>query len=116
MTPERPTLPGAKGFRKHFWAYAAAFGATLVVNLGFGAGLPLFWPLAAWSVALAVHFFVASAADVQDDWVDERSLELRMRSYDFGHIDDIRDRAADRDRTVTHPLDTRPPEPRRRRR
>ncbi|MEQ9124886.1 MAG: 2TM domain-containing protein [Alphaproteobacteria bacterium] len=116
MTPDRPALPRAKGFRTHFWVFACAFAVTLALNLGLGVGLPMFWPLAAWSVALAIHFFVASAAAVQDEWVDERALELRMRSYDFGHIDDIRDRAADRDRTVTHPLDDRPPEPRRRRR
>ncbi len=102
--PSRP-LPRSKRFRPHLCAFLAVFTLTLVLNLGFGAGLPLFWPLAAWSVALAVHFFIASAHDVNERWVDDRAMEVRMRSYDFDHIRDIKERAANRENSLTHPLE-----------
>lgn len=98
----RGLLPRAKSFRPHFYCFMSALIAVIVANVGFGAGLPLFWPLGAWSVLVAVHYFIASALDVDERWVAERASELRIRSYDFDHIRDIRERIEKHDDSVVH--------------
>lgn len=95
-------LPRAKGFRQHLSAYLAVFALVLIANLGFGAGVPAFWPIAVWTVAVAIHYFIASAYDVNEDWMNDRAFELRTRSYDFDHIRNIQDRIKKRDDTVVH--------------
>ena len=50
------------------------------------------WPLAAWSVALAAHYFVHKARTVDERWVEERAADLRSKSYDASHIDSIAER------------------------
>lgn len=106
MTAERPGFGLAAlkrlEFRTHLLVFAAVAGIGFFCNLAFGAGLPIFWPLAVWSVGLAVHFFVHSCRNVDEDWVDYKAEELRMRSYDFDHIRDIRARIDDEDPTVVH--------------
>ncbi len=104
----RAYLPRAFQFRRHFAAYVAALALGVLLNVGFGVGLPFFWPFAAWAFALAIHFFIASSFDVNDQWVDERAAELRMRSYDFDHIANIRDRVANREDTLIHPVERDP--------
>ncbi len=107
--PAEPTLlPGAFGFRRHVAAFAGALILGLAVNWGFGARLPIFWPFAAWSVGLAIHFFFASAHDIKEDWVADRADELRQRSYDFDHIRNIQNRIADREDTLVHPTEREP--------
>jgi hypothetical protein len=41
-----------------------------------------------------LHFLFQRAASVDDAWVEERTLDLRSKSYDMGHIDDIREHPA----------------------
>ena len=99
---ERPLLPRALAFPRHFRIYAGVSIAAIALNLTIGLGLPLFWPIAAWTTLVAVHYFIASSLDVEEDWVEEKAEDLRMRSYDFGHIDDIKDRIHQRDHSVVH--------------
>lgn len=42
----------------------------------------------------AVHYLVYKTGTVDDAWVEERTLDLRSKSYDMGHIDDIREHPA----------------------
>jgi hypothetical protein len=100
--PERHLLPRAKKFPLHFRIYGGVLIFVLFLNLILGAGLPLFWPLAAWAVGLAVHYFIASAIDVNEEWVQEKAMDLRYRSYDFDHIENIQGRVKKRDDSVTH--------------
>jgi len=95
-------LPRAKKFRPHIAIFAIVVGLAVTLNVMFDLGLPLFWPIAAWSTALAVHYFIASSLDVDERWIQERVDDMRVRSYDFDHIRDIRDRIAQRDDTVVH--------------
>ncbi|MND09496.1 hypothetical protein D3C83_328760 [compost metagenome] len=37
-----------------------------------------------------VHYLFHRAATVDEAWVEERTLDLHSKSYDAGHIDDIR--------------------------
>jgi len=98
----RRYLPQAKGFPTHAKIFAGAFVLVVAANLGLGAGLPLFWPLAAWSVVLALHFFIASALDIDEGWAADRADDLRHKSYDFDHIRDIQSRIRAGDDTVVH--------------
>jgi len=42
----------------------------------------------------AVHYLVYKTGTVDDAWVEERTLDLRSKSYDMKHIDDIREHPA----------------------
>lgn len=97
-----------RGLRRHgavFWCVAAVL---LIINVTVGGGWWSFWPLYAWGLVLAVHFFYVRSINVSDDWVEERADDLRMRSYDFDHIRDINQRIADGDYSV-RPPDKRDP-------
>lgn len=50
-----------------------------------------FWPLAAWSVVLAVHYLFHKSGTVDEAWVEERTADLHSKSYDASHIDRIAD-------------------------
>lgn len=95
-------LPRAKRFRPHISAFAIVVGLAIALNNMFDLGLPLFWPIAFWSTVLAVHYFIASCHDVDERWIQERVDNMRVRSYDFDHIRDIRERIKRRDDTVVH--------------
>lgn len=77
-------------FRRHALAFVLANALMTGVNAYMGAPWWAFWPLIVWGLALMVHFFFHRAATADDAWVEERTLDLRSKSYDLGHIDDIR--------------------------
>ncbi|MGH8742512.1 MAG: 2TM domain-containing protein, partial [Burkholderiales bacterium] len=64
--------------------------ALTAVNGYMGAPWWAVWPLVLWGLLVVLHFLYHRATSVDDAWVDERALDLRSRSYDLGHIDDIR--------------------------
>jgi len=78
-------------FGRHVLIFVLANALLTGVNIFMGAPWWAFWPLVLWGLALMVHFFFHRAATVDDAWVEERTLELRAKSYDLGHIDDIRE-------------------------
>lgn len=79
-------------FRWHAWAYAAGASALVLANVLTGSGWWSFWPLAVWSVAMGVHYLFHKAGAIDEHWVDERTAELRSKSYDASHIDKISER------------------------
>lgn len=86
----------AHALRLHAWAYAACGSALTAVNWATGGGWWSFWPLAAWGVLLGAHYLVYKARAVDEGWVDERTADLRSKSYDASHIDVIaKDHSAD---------------------
>ncbi len=73
--------------------YAGGAGVLIAVNWATGGGWWSFWPLAAWGVALGVHYLIYKAKAVDERWAEERAADLRSKSYDASHIDVIaRDR------------------------
>jgi hypothetical protein len=46
----------------------------------------------AWGVLLAAHYLVCKARAVDERWVEERTNDLRSKSYDASHIDSIAER------------------------
>ena len=87
-------------FRTHLRLYVVACGGLTLVNLWTGAGWWSFTPVCGWGGLLAVHYFYVRAANVDDDWVRDRTDDLRVRSYDLGHITDLEDRVERGDASV----------------
>jgi hypothetical protein len=73
--------------------YVAAAAVLTAMNWFVGSGWWSFWPLGIWGVALGVHYMVYKTRSVDESWVEERTADLRSKSYDAGHIDDIAARA-----------------------
>lgn len=84
-------MTAASAFRLHAGAYAAGACALIVANWLTGAPWWSFWPLAAWSVAFAVHYLIHKSRTVDESWVEERTADLHSKSYDASHIDRIAD-------------------------
>jgi len=76
-------------FRRHLAAYLVVNIGLTAINIADGAPWWAFWPFAIWSMVLMVHYLVYKTATVDDAWVDERVEDLRSKSYDLSHIDDI---------------------------
>jgi 2TM domain len=101
---------GVSAFRRHALVFVLANALLTGVNVYMGAPWWAFWPLVVWGLALMVHFFFHRAATADEAWVEERALDLRSKSYDLSHIDDIRahpapsitDPAADKPRPAKH--------------
>jgi hypothetical protein len=82
-------------FRLHLWAF-------VVVNLGLNAANWLvgddwwaFWPLVVWSLVLGAHYLAYKSRRVDERWVEERTDDVRSKSYDRAHIDSIETRYSD---------------------
>lgn len=88
MSARRVTT-AARALRLHAWTYAAGFAVLTAINRATGGGWWSFWPLAVWGVALGVHYLVYKSRTVDEKWADERTADLRSKSYDAGHIDAI---------------------------
>lgn len=85
-------LSSARLFSRHRLTFVLVIGSLTGINVYTGAPWWAFWPTVIWGLALMVHFLVFRASTVEDAWVDERVGDLQTKSYDFSHIDDIREK------------------------
>jgi len=74
---------------RHQWAFIGVNGVLTLVNLFVGHGWWAFWSLFGWGILFFFHLCLVRATHVDDEWVDERTDDLRLKSYDLSHIDDI---------------------------
>ena len=95
-------------FRWHLLVYASVMGVLIIANFIIGGGWLSFWPICAWGLVLAFHFLYYKSVTIDDAWVQERTDDMRLRSYDLSHIHDIEDRVEQRDASV-RPSDEREP-------
>jgi hypothetical protein len=79
----------ARAFRRHVALFVGVNVALTAVNYFVGTGWWAFWPLAAWGLILMIHYLRYKVATVDESWVDERTAELRIKSYDRDHIENI---------------------------
>ena len=89
--------PGAKKrslFRRHFAAFLIVNIGLTATNVAMGAPWWAIWPLLVWGVPLVIHYLYYKASAINDDWVDARMEDLRSKSYDLSHIDDIKRKPA----------------------
>lgn len=92
--------------RVHAGAFALVIVPLNVINVMGGAPWWAFWPSMSWGVVLAVHFFIVKAMTIDEEWVNERAMELREHSYDFDHMKDIEQRIVESDFSIV-PRDER---------
>jgi hypothetical protein len=81
-------------FRRHLIAFVLVNVLLTAVNVFTGPPWWAFWPLILWGLVLMLHFLVHRTRAVDESWAEERTLDLRSKSYDAGHIDDIREHPA----------------------
>jgi hypothetical protein len=86
--PARLMRLGAAGFGSHFLVFVAASVAILALAAATDWRW-LYWVPAGWGVLLLVHYLIYKARTVDQRWVDERTDELRLKSYDHSHIESI---------------------------
>jgi hypothetical protein len=79
----------------HVRTFLTANVGLNVANVFTGRPWWAFWPLLATGFLLAVHYLVYKAAAVDERWVDARVEELNLKSYDRGHIEDLKARHGD---------------------
>ncbi len=103
--PDRHSLV-KRLYRWHVLTYSAVMSILVVANIYVGGGWWSFWPMIAWSLALSLHFFYYKSITVDEEWAQERTDDLKLRSYDLGHIQDIEDRVEKHDASV-RPADER---------
>ena len=94
-------LPNRFRFRRHAAAYVASTLVLSALQILTTGNWWNFWIMVPWSILLAVHFFVASSLDADDEWATDRVLDLQTSSYDFDHIGSIEKRIAKGDPSVT---------------
>lgn len=77
-------------YRRHLVAFVSINALLTAINAYYGPPWWSVWPLMIWGLVVMVHFLVYRAKTVNDAWAEERSIELRAKSYDLSHIEDIR--------------------------
>ena len=95
-------------FRLHRHIFATAMVALIVINVVVGGGWWSFWPMCVWGLAFSLHFFYYKSVTIDEAWVQERTDDMRLRSYDLSHISDIEDRVEQRDSSVVPPSEWKP--------
>ena len=82
-------------FRLHLWAFVIGNLALNAVNWFIGDDWWAFWPLVVWGLFLVAHYLMYKSRRVDQRWVEERTDDVRSKSYDRAHIDSIETRYSD---------------------
>ncbi len=90
-------------FRWHRRAFVAVMAALIAANIAIGGGWWSFWPMCAWGLVFSLHFLYYKSVTIDEAWAEERTDDMRLRSYDLSHISDIEDRVDQRDASVVPP-------------
>ena len=96
----RAEHPARRRLRRHLIAFCAINAGLTALNVYTGRPWWAVWPLLGWGVVLAIHWLIWRVRTVDDRWVDARTEEVWLKSYDRSHIDGIRERV---DGTPTGP-------------
>ena len=82
----------ARAFRWHLLGFLILNASLALINFLIGGTWWGLWPLLITGLALAVHYFLYKAVAVDEGWVEERTQELNLKSYDRSHIEDLKSR------------------------
>ena len=83
-------------FRLHLWAFTLVNLALNAANWFVGDDWWAFWPLVVWGLVLVAHYLMDKSKRVDQRWVEERTEDVRSKSYDRAHIDSIETRFKDK--------------------
>jgi hypothetical protein len=73
-------------------AFVALNVALSLANAVTGTAWWAFWPLLVTGLLLGLHYLLYKAAVVDEQWAEERVEEVNLKSYDRGHIEDLKSR------------------------
>jgi len=85
-------------FRLHLWVFILGNAALNAANWLAGGDWWAFWPLAGWGLVLVAHYLIYKSRRVDQRWVEERTDDVRSKSYDRAHMDSIETRYSDPDK------------------
>ncbi len=92
QAPEQDSRVHDRAFRRlrrHILVYAAVNGALFLINLLTPGPLWFLWPMFGWGFALAAHWLYFKSVNIDDDWAQRRTEDIRLQAHDLGHIEDI---------------------------
>ncbi len=75
--------------RRHILVYATVNGALFLIDLLTPGPLWFLWPMFGWGFALAAHWLYVKSVNIDDDWAQRRTEDIRLQAHDLGHIEDI---------------------------
>lgn len=84
-----------KWYRWHLAVFLTLNAVLILTNAFVGTGWWTFWPMMCLGLLFAFHFFFYKSLSASDEWAKRQADDLTMRSYDFGHIGDIKERYDD---------------------
>jgi len=78
--------------RRHVLIYAAVIGALFLIDLLTPGPLWFLWPMFGWGFALAAHWLYVKSVNIDDDWAQRKTEDIRLQAHDLGHIEDFEQR------------------------
>ena len=75
-----------RALRRHLIAYGCASVIFFVADSLMAGAQWFHWPVMAWGVIAGAHFLYCKSLNVDEAWAERRVLDLRVKSYDLGHI------------------------------
>ncbi len=82
--------PGSRqGWRIHLLIYASINGLFFLIDLLTPGSWWFVWPMLGWGIALAAHWLYVKSANVDDEWAERRTEDLRLQALDWSHMADM---------------------------
>ena len=81
-----------RGFRVHVVAYTIGNGVLILIDLLTPGSWWFFWPMFGWGVGVAAHWLYVETVNIDGEWAERRTEDIRQRAYDVGHIEEIEKR------------------------
>ncbi|HJM52203.1 MAG TPA: hypothetical protein QGF63_20500 [Alphaproteobacteria bacterium] len=80
---------------RHAYAFSLVLVPVWVIDFFLPGGWSSFWLTMLWLAAFAGHYFFVRALGSSDAWARDRALDLKVKSYDVRHIQEIERSAAE---------------------
>jgi hypothetical protein len=78
-----------RSLRHHLIMYGFASVVFFVADSFMPGALWFHWPVMTWGAIAGAHLLYCKSVNVDEAWAERRALDLRLKSYDLGHILDI---------------------------
>ena len=86
-----------QSFRIHLLSYASINGLFFLIDLLTPGSWWFIWPMLGWGIALAAHWLYVKSVNVDDEWADRRTEDLRLQALDWSHMADMEKRFGAKD-------------------
>ena len=79
-------------FRVHVFTYVLFNGLFILIDFLTASSGWFFWPMLAWGIGLTIHWLYFKSINIDEEWVEQRTEDVRLMAYDAGHIENIEKR------------------------